>query len=68
MPRNPATKPEEATLSIEEIPGTEFPDLSSALAGARAAFASDIADTIRELLEAGILVQVDGLIVPNPEK
>ncbi len=68
MTKRPTAKPHECTFSIEEIPGAEFPDLSSAQAEARAALAADLAATIRELLEAGILVVENGQIIPNPNR
>lgn len=57
-----------ALISIEEISGAEFPDLSTAQAAARSALAADLARTIRELLAAGVLLQVNGRIVPKQRK
>ena len=51
-------------LTITELPGDFFPDLAAAQCAALKATAHDLAKIIRDLLEAGVLVQVNGCIVP----
>jgi len=53
---------------VEELSGDQLPDLATAQALARSALALDLAATICELLEMGILAQVGGYIVPAKRK
>ena len=55
-------------MTIEEVSGTQFPDLTTAQNTARSALAVDLATTIRELLAAGVLLQVNGQIILNKHK
>jgi hypothetical protein len=57
-----------APLQVEEIPGEKYPDLQTAQAQARHALAGDLAATLRSLLAAGWLVNVNGKLIPNPER
>jgi hypothetical protein len=57
-----------STLQVEEMPGDEFPDLESAQRAALPAMSASLQVVIRDLLESGELIIVDGKIVPNPEK
>lgn len=68
MPRRRTAKPSEARIEITEISGDKYPDLHAAQEAARAAIVADLADTLRALLAAGVLIQVDGRIIPNPNK
>jgi hypothetical protein len=55
-------------IKLEEISGDQFPDLHTAQRSARAAFAMSLAQTMRGLLAAGLLINVNGNIIPNPER
>jgi hypothetical protein len=52
-------------FNLEEIPGDLYADLNAAQQAALKATAHDLATTIRTYLSAGILVQVNGKIVPK---
>ena len=52
-------------IEIEELGGNKYPDLTAAQSQARSAIAGDLAAAIRELLAAGVLVQVNGKIIPK---
>ena len=54
-------------ITIDEIPGDQYADLESAQSAAKSLLADNLASVIRGLLERGVLVMVDGKIVPNPE-
>jgi hypothetical protein len=51
-------------LNVTELPGDSYSDLAAAQRAAIKATAHDLAKVIRDLLEAGVLVQVNGRIVP----
>lgn len=53
-------------LQIEEIAGDKFPDLDSAQHAAVESLSEDLQAVIRNLLKSGVLVKVDGKIIPNP--
>lgn len=53
-----------APIRLEEMPGQTYPDLQTAQKAALAATAHDLAATIRKLLEAGRLANVNGKIIP----
>ena len=55
-------------VSLEEISGTKYPDLTAAQRAALKATAYDIAATLRALLTAGILAQVNGKIIPQEKR
>lgn len=55
-------------ITIHEIPGDHFPDLESAQRAALDPLAAHLANTIRELLASGRLVNVNGKIIPNPNR
>jgi hypothetical protein len=55
-------------VKIIELYDDQSPDLETAQREALSAFAEDLAVTIRELLEAGVLIQKDEKIIPNPQK
>lgn len=55
-------------IAVEEMPGNEFASLDEAQRVALDALASHLAQTIRDLLASGRLVQVDGKIIPNPNR
>lgn len=55
-------------VTIEEVPGSKYPDLESAQLSALPSLAADMAETIRRLLEAGWLINDNGRIIPNPER
>ncbi|RJP49324.1 MAG: hypothetical protein C4583_12650 [Anaerolineaceae bacterium] len=54
-------------VTLEEIPGTKYPDLAAAQQHSLAETASDLTATIRALLESGALVNQNGRIIPNPQ-
>jgi len=54
-------------LQVEEIPGDQFLDREAAQEAALPLFAESLQAVIRDLLERGVLVNVDGVIVPNPD-
>lgn len=51
-------------ITIQEIPGNKFPDLAAAQQLAKKATASELTEILRSLLDSGVLVQVDGRIIP----
>lgn len=55
-------------FTLEEIPGDQYADLTAAQQAALKATAADLAGIIRSLLAAGVLVQIEGKIIPNPKK
>jgi hypothetical protein len=55
-------------LFLTEVPGNQYASLGAAQRAALTATAHDIAATLRSLLDAGVLVQVNGKIVPRAEK
>jgi hypothetical protein len=55
------------SLQVEEISGDEYPDLESAQRAALPAMSESLQAVIRDLLEKGVLLNVDGKIVPNPK-
>lgn len=54
-------------IVIEEIPGNDYPDLETVQRAALPSLADNLASVIRDLLERGILVNIDGKIIPNPK-
>lgn len=54
-------------LEIHELPGEKFPDLATAQQHSLAETASYMAATIRALLDAGVLVNQNGKIIPNTQ-
>lgn len=52
-------------ITIQEIPGDHFPDLESAQRAARLNIASDLANLVRQMLDAGTLEVKDGSIIPR---
>lgn len=55
-------------LAITEHPGTDRADLPAAQRAALSQLAGGLESVIRDLLERGVLVIVDGKIMPNPER
>lgn len=55
-------------ITIEEMPGSKFPDLESAQRAALPSLAEAMAETIRRLLAEGWLINDNGRIIPNPER
>jgi hypothetical protein len=53
-------------LQVEKIGGDRFPDRDSAQREALPFVAESLQAIIRDLLERGVLVKVNGKIVPNP--
>lgn len=51
-------------LTLEELSGNQYPDLAAAQQAALKATAHDLAAILRALLASGVLVQVNGRIVP----
>lgn len=55
-------------IEIQEIPGNQFPDLEAAHRAALDLMAAHMTDTIRDLLASGQLAQINGKIIPNPNR
>jgi hypothetical protein len=55
-------------ITISEIPGDQYKDLESAQRAAFSLLAENLGSVIRDLLERGDLIIVEGKIIPNPEK
>jgi hypothetical protein len=55
-------------LILEEISGDQYPDLAAAQQAALKATAADLVKILRSLLASGILLQVNGRIIRNPDK
>jgi len=53
-------------LQVEEISGDQFPDRNAAQNAALPLIAESLQVVIRNLLERGVLLNVDGKIIPNP--
>jgi hypothetical protein len=53
-------------VTIEENTGDKFPSLATAQRSALTATVADIANTIRDLLTAGVLINQNGRIIPAP--
>lgn len=54
-------------LQVEEIEGNKYPDRAAAQRAALPLLSSNLHTVIRDLLESGVLVNVDGKIIPAPE-
>jgi len=55
-------------FTLEEISGDQYADLVATQQAALKATAHDIAATLKSLLAAGVLVQVNGKIIPQANK
>ena len=55
------------TLKVEEIPGNQFPDLETAQRASLPAMSESLQAVIQDLLARGVLVNIDGKIIPNPQ-
>ncbi len=55
-------------IAIEEVPGDQYASLDEAQRAALDPLASHFAQAIRDLLASGELVQVNGKIIPNPNR
>lgn len=55
-------------LQVEEIKGDKYPDLDTAQRAALPLVSANLQAVIRDLLERGVLVNVDGRLIPNPNK
>lgn len=53
-------------VTIEENPGDKFPSLATTQRAALTATVAEIANTIRDLLTAGVLINQNGRILPAP--
>ena len=53
-------------LQVEEVSGDQFPDRNAAQEAALGLLSESLRTVIRDLLESGVLVCVDGKIIPNP--
>ena len=54
-------------LQVEEISGDKFPDRDAAQSAALSLLSANLQVVIRDLLELGVLVHVDGKLIPNPK-
>jgi hypothetical protein len=52
-------------LQLEEKAGNQYNDLNAAQRDALLLMSSHLADVIRDLLNTGVLVQVNGKIIPR---
>lgn len=57
-----------SSIITEEIPGDQFPNLIAAQRDALPFIALHMAQTIRDLLASGDLVQLNGKIIPNTNR
>ena len=55
-------------LQVEEISGDKFPDRHTAQDAALSLISENLQAVIRDLLERGELVNVNGKIIPKPKK
>ncbi|MFZ5884606.1 MAG: hypothetical protein ACOYYI_12575 [Chloroflexota bacterium] len=55
-------------IEIEQFSGDYFPDLETAQRAALDPLAAHLAHLIRDLLASGQLAQVNGKIIPNPNR
>jgi len=53
-------------ILVEEIPGDRYPDLETAQRVALPTIAANFQTVIQDLVARGVLVQVDGKLIPNP--
>lgn len=54
-------------LIIEEMPGEKYPDLTTAQRAALPSISASLQAVIRDLLESGNLINVNGKIIPNSQ-
>jgi hypothetical protein len=52
-------------ITIEEVPGTKYPDLESAQLAALPNLSADLAETIKRMIESGALEIVNNQIRPK---
>ena len=50
------------------MPGSQYQNLEDAQSAAFKATVADIVETMRSLLESGVLIVENGKVVPNPDK
>jgi len=55
-------------LKLEEMPGNQYQNLEDAQSAALKATAADLAETMRSLLESGVLTVENGRVVPNADR
>ena len=55
------------SLQVEEISGDKFPDRDTAQDAALPLISASLQAVIQDLLERGVLVNVEGKIIPNPQ-
>lgn len=55
-------------ITITETPGNQFADLPAAQRAGLSRLANSLESVIRDLLERGVLVMVEGKIMSNPER
>jgi hypothetical protein len=55
-------------INIEEIPGEQFPSLAAAQQAAMSDLSLHLAQTVRDLLASGRLVNVNGKITVNTNR
>ena len=53
---------------MEERSGDKYPDLRTVQQLAKCSMAVSLAATISDLLAQGMLVVIDGKVIPNPER
>jgi hypothetical protein len=54
-------------ITIEEMPGKKYPDLASVQRAALPSISASLQAVIRDLLNSGNLINVNGKIIPNSQ-
>jgi len=54
-------------LQVEEISGNQYPDLDAAQRAALSLISAELQSVIQSLLEQGVLVNINGKIIPNQQ-
>jgi hypothetical protein len=55
------------TTITDEISGDQYADLNAVQRAALPLFSDDLQSVIRDLLDRGVLIIVDGKVIPNPQ-
>ena len=55
------------SIVIEEKPGNQYPDLNTARSAALSLLSENLQAVIQDLLERGVLVKVNGKIIPKSQ-
>ncbi len=63
-----STMKKSPTIQLEEISGTEYLDRETAQQAALSSLSENLQAVIQQLLERGVLVNLNGKIIPNPNR